>query len=79
MKRRDFIKIVGSALAWPVAAHAQQLNQRRIGILTALDDAETKIRTTPLLQELERLGWIDGRNIRIDLRAAGGDTDILRK
>src|SRR5262249_1179294 len=61
------------------AVRAQQLNQRRVGILTGLDDAETKIRVAPLLQELERLGWVDGRNIRIDLRAAGGNTDTVRK
>src|SRR5262245_59969224 len=79
MNRRDFITIVGSALAWPVAAHAQQPKQRRVGILTALDDAQTKIRIAPLLQELERLGWVDSRNIRIDLRAAGGNTDTVRK
>ena len=80
MRRRDFLKVIGGAAAtWPVAAHAQQPNQRPVGILTALDDAETKIRIAPLLQELERLGWVDGRNIRIDLRAAGGDTDTLRK
>jgi len=79
VRRRDFVKIAGSALAWPLAAHAQQRNQRRVGILTALDDAETKIRIVPLLQELERLGWVDGRNIRIDLRAAGGSAEAIRK
>ena len=79
MRRRDFIAIVGSALAWPVAARAQQPSQRRVGVLTALDDGQTKIRTAPMLQELERLGWVEGRNIRIDLRAAGGNADAIRK
>ena len=60
-------------------AHAQDQRVRRIGILTALDEAENKIRIDPLLQELPRLGWSDGRNIRIDMRAAGGNAETLRK
>jgi ABC-type uncharacterized transport system substrate-binding protein len=59
--------------------HAQQVQQRRIGILTGLDDAETRLRIDPMLQELERLGWVDSRNIRIDKRVAGGNADALRK
>ena len=79
MRRRDFIRLLGGAAAWPVAAHAQQVKQRRVAILTALDDAQTKIRVAPLLEELEQLGWVDGRNVRIDLRAAGGNIDTVRK
>lgn len=80
MRRRDFVKTVVSSVAmWPALAHAQQIKQRRIGILTALDDAQIKIRIAPMLQELERLGWIDGRNIRIELRAASGDAEVIRK
>ena len=72
--------LLGSAAAaWPLAAHAQDPGARRIGILTALDEAENKIRIDPLLQELPRLGWTDGRNIRIDMRAAGGNAEALRK
>ena len=58
---------------------AQDQRVRRIGILTALDEAENKIRIDPLLQELPRLGWSDGRNVQIDMRAAGGNTEALRK
>src|SRR5215472_4291411 len=80
MKRREFITLIGStAAAWPLVAHAQEQRVRRIGILTALDEAENKIRIDPLLQELPRLGWSDGRNIRIDMRAAGGNAEALRK
>ena len=80
MQRREFITLLGgTAAAWPLATHAQDQRVRRIGILTALDEAENKIRIDPLLQELPRLGWFDGRNIRIDMRAAGGDAETLRK
>src|SRR5580765_3874245 len=80
MRRREFITLLGgTAAAWPLIAHAQDKRLRRIGILTALDEAENKIRIDPLLQELPRLGWSDGRNIRIDMRAAGGNAEALRK
>jgi putative tryptophan/tyrosine transport system substrate-binding protein len=80
MRRREFITLLGGiAAAWPRVAHAQDQRVRRIGILTALDEAENKIRIDPLLQELPRLGWSDGRNVRIDMRAAGGNTEALRK
>jgi putative ABC transport system substrate-binding protein len=79
MRRREFIMLAGGVAAWPLAAHAQDQRVRRIGILTALDEAENKIRIDPLLQELPRLGWSDGHNIRIDMRAAGGNAEALRK
>jgi putative ABC transport system substrate-binding protein len=79
MQRREFITLLGGTVAWPLVAHAQDQRVRRIGILTALDEAENKIRIDPLLQELPRLGWSDGRNIRIDMRAAGGNPESLRK
>ena len=81
MKRREFITLLGGAAAfWPLAASAQQDQKvRHIGVLTALDEAENKIRIAPLLQELRKLGWSDGRNVRIDVRVAGGSADTLRK
>src|SRR5262249_33355944 len=79
MRRREFITLLGDAAAWQIVAHAQAQRVRRIGILTPLDEAENKIRIDPLLQELPRLGWFDGRNIRIEMRAAGGNADALRK
>src|SRR5215471_45684 len=80
MRRREFIALIGGAAAAPLVAHAQQDQRvRRIGILTALDEAENKIRIDPLLQELPRLGWSDGSNIRIYMRVAGGNAEALRK
>src|SRR5213080_4689269 len=80
MKRRDFITLLGGAVAWPFAAHAQHGEHiRRIGVLMYLpaDDAEGQARLAALTQALERLGWSDGRNLRIDTRWANAD-DIRR-
>src|SRR5262249_23071008 len=72
MKRREFISLLGgAAVAWPLAARAQQPDQmRRIGVLisTAADDAEGRARIAAFLGGLGKLGWIDGHNVRIDTR-----------
>jgi putative ABC transport system substrate-binding protein len=83
MRRREFITLVGGvAVAWPLAARAQQPERiRRIGVLLPLatDDTEGKVRITAFLQRLQQLGWTDGRNVRIDFRWGGGDADNIRK
>src|SRR5262245_39717431 len=82
MRRREFVTLIGgAAAAWPLAARAQQSERmRRIGVLIVLGEndpvAKTIVSTfTPALADL---GWTDGRNVRIDLRGAGGDTNRLR-
>src|SRR5712671_6831615 len=84
MKRREFITLLGgAAVAWPVAARAQQSERmRRIGVLTSgatADDPDGRARTAAFQQGLQQLGWIDGRNIRIDYRWGAGDADNMRK
>ena len=80
MRRRELITLLGGAAAvWSLGARAQDQRIRRIGILTPLDEAENKIRIDPFLHELPRLGWSEGRNVRIDMRAAGGNAEALRK
>jgi putative ABC transport system substrate-binding protein len=83
MKRREFITLLGgAAVTWPLAARAQQPDgMRRIGVLMSLasDDPAGKTRLTAFLQGLEQLGWIDGRNVRIDTRWAAGDAERIRK
>jgi putative ABC transport system substrate-binding protein len=82
MKRREFITLLGSAAAWPLAARAQQGERaRRIGVLMALaaDDPDAQMRITAFLQGLQQLGWTAGRNLQIETRWATTDTDSLRR
>jgi ABC-type uncharacterized transport system substrate-binding protein len=83
MKRREFITVLGGAVAaWPLAARAQQGERvRRMGVITgtAEGDLETQARTAALLQGLAQLGWTDGRNMQIDIRFGGGDAERIRK
>jgi putative ABC transport system substrate-binding protein len=73
--RREFITLLGGAAAWPVAAHAQQPGVRRIGVMvaTAEDDPEWQARVVVFRRELEKLGWAEGRNVRLDYRWSGAD------
>jgi putative ABC transport system substrate-binding protein len=80
MRRREFVTLVGGAAAWPLAARAQQLaGTRRGGVLINLseNDAEAQRLTTAFRERLAQLGWIDGRNLRIDHRWASGDVDRI--
>jgi putative tryptophan/tyrosine transport system substrate-binding protein len=73
IRRREFIATFGGAVAWPLAARAQQPDRmRRIGVLMALaeDDPEAKARLAAFRQGLEKRGWSEGRNVRIDTRVA---------
>jgi putative ABC transport system substrate-binding protein len=81
MRRREFIAGLGSAAAWPVVARAQQGERMRsIGVLMPWDgnDPEGKRRYSAFTQALADLGWTDGRNVRMDLRWAGGDINQIR-
>jgi putative ABC transport system substrate-binding protein len=81
MRRRDFIAGLGSAAAWPVVVRAQQGGRMwRIGVLGSLDenDRKEKLRLSAFTQALTDLGWTDGRNVRMDIRWTGGDTNRIR-
>jgi putative ABC transport system substrate-binding protein len=75
--RRTFISLLGAAAAWPLAARAQQADgMRRIGVLIAAaaqDDPVPQAQVATFRQELEKLGWTEGRNVRIHARLAAGD------
>ena len=69
-KRREFITLLGAA-AWPMAAGAQQAERvRRIGVLMghAESDSDAQVNVAAFRESLQRLGWAEGRNIRIDTR-----------
>src|SRR5947208_13848893 len=74
MRRGEFVTLLGgAAAAWPLAARAQQPNRMRsIGMLLpfAEGDPEIRARLAGFRQELEKLGWSEGRNVRIDTRCA---------
>jgi putative tryptophan/tyrosine transport system substrate-binding protein len=82
MKRRQFITLLGGvAAAWPLAARAQQRERmRRIGVLMsyAADDPAGQARLLAFAQELAQSGWIDGRNVRIDVRWGAVDPERIR-
>jgi len=82
MRRRDFFRVAVGSATWPIVARAQQVDQMRgIGVLflLAADDPFGQAAVTTLLQALQRLGWIDGRNVRIDFRWGGGNVEDARK
>jgi len=81
IRRRDFIMLLGSAAAWPLAARAQQRQRvRRIGVLMAFDENDplAKPRVSAFTEALAGLGWIDGRNVRMDFRWPGPDINRIR-
>lgn len=78
MKRRSFLALAGgSTVAWPFAARAQQpIAKKHVGILMGTaDDAEGQARVSAFRQGLEDLKWVEGRNIRFDVRWAAGDAE----
>jgi putative ABC transport system substrate-binding protein len=78
--RRDFITLLGGAAAWPIAVRAQGERVRRIGVLagSTAEDSATRANLTALREGLAKLGWIEGRNLRIDLRFTGSDPDRMQ-
>jgi putative tryptophan/tyrosine transport system substrate-binding protein len=75
LKRRSFITLLGGAATWPLAARAQQPERmRRIGMLMhrVADDPEGQARFKAFVQGLQQLGWVEGRNVRLDVRWTAG-------
>jgi putative ABC transport system substrate-binding protein len=78
LNRREFVTLLGgAAVAWPVAARAQQGERmRRIGVLRP---AGLEARVAAFQDGLQRLGWTEGRNVRIDIPSYEGDPASVRK
>ena len=83
MRRREFIKFLGGAAAgWPLAARAQQGERmRRIGVLLGApaDDPDYQVWVGAFRKALQELGWIDGRNVQIDILWATANVAGIRK
>jgi putative ABC transport system substrate-binding protein len=83
VRRREFITLLGGAAAtWPLAARAQQPERvRRIGVLIALaeSDKEAQSWVATFREELRKLGWTEGRNIKIDTRWAIADVESMKR
>jgi putative ABC transport system substrate-binding protein len=77
MNRREFISLIGSAAAaWPLAARGQQADKvRRIGVLMTLNESDPEVRAwaAAFQDGLQKLGWVQDRNVRIDYRWGEGD------
>src|SRR5262249_8944588 len=81
LQRRELITLVAGAAVWPLAARAQQAERvRHIGVLTGFseNDPEAQRRVTAFLGRLRELGWMDGRNVRIDYRWGASDASRIR-
>jgi putative ABC transport system substrate-binding protein len=82
MRRREFLTLLGGAAAWPIAVRAQPSSaMRRIGLLMgfAENSPDGQRQAGALRKGLEELHWVDGRNMRIDLRWAGGCVSAWNK
>jgi putative ABC transport system substrate-binding protein len=82
MRRREFITLLGGAAAWPLAARAQQAaGMRRIGVLMAYaeSDSEAQAFVAAFREGLQKLGWTEGRNVRIDIRWGNVDVESMRR
>lgn len=79
MRRREFIAGLGSAAAWPAVGRAQQA-ARRVGVLMYRNenDPDMKARLSGLTRALAELGWVDGRNLSLDVRWAATNIERAR-
>src|SRR6516165_11507501 len=79
IRRREFITLLGGTAAWPLAVRAQQV-VRRVGVLMPRTAESTSIGTFIkfFCDALQKLGWIEDRNLRLDVRYADGDANLFR-
>jgi putative ABC transport system substrate-binding protein len=81
MQRRDFLALLGGAATWPIAAQAQQASAvRRVGVLMNSDESDPAYRAyvASFAQALRKLGWIEGKNLNIEVRWNAGDAERTR-
>jgi putative ABC transport system substrate-binding protein len=82
LQRREVMTLIGSAAAaWPLSARAQQAERmRRVGMLLGQDESDPQVQSevTAVRQEFSKLGWIEGRNLRLDIRFGKNDASRIR-
>jgi len=81
MRRRELMTVLGGAAAWPITARAQTADRtRRIGVLMnrLAGDPDAQTSASAFMEEIEKFGWMDGRNARIDYRWAAADAKALQ-
>jgi len=81
LKRREFISLLGGVAGWPLAARAQQPERiRHIAVLMgAGDDPQGQSWIAGFQQRLAELGWLNGRNVQVDVHWGGADMDYIRR
>jgi putative ABC transport system substrate-binding protein len=80
VKRREFITLLSGAAAWPLAARAQQPERvRRVGMLIEFNESDSSGFLSSFIRAFKDLGWIEGRNVRIDFRWTASDVDRIRR
>jgi putative ABC transport system substrate-binding protein len=82
LNRRDFISVLGCAVAWPIATGAQQMIQkRRIAVLMAYEEsvAEAQAWVAAFREAFRKLGWMEGGDFQIDVRWATGDKATIAR
>ena len=82
MRRRDLFTLIGGAASWPLAVRAQPAERmRRIGVLlqATKSDLEFQPRLKAFLDGLAQFGWTEGRNLQLEYRWAGGNSDEIRR
>jgi putative ABC transport system substrate-binding protein len=78
MRRREFITFAGAMAAWPLAARAEE-SKRVAALINSTDDALYKVRVAAFQRSLRNLGWIEGRNLQLDIRWGELDPEITRR
>ena len=83
MRRREFISLIGGAVAWPLAAARAQRSDgiRRVGVLMIPDksDPSGQALASAFQGRLSELGWNEGRNIKIDYQWGAGNPEVVQR
>jgi hypothetical protein len=73
MRRREFIATVTGAATWPLIARAQRDRVRLVGVLAGFSEEEMRPLLAAFRSRMSQLGWIEGRNLAIDVRLTAGE------